>query len=91
MNTDDTKDSIQSAFAHALAHAQSSCHSKQYTANNIQWVSFIEIHTMISIHHKLNFNHLFSLFGVSIHIIYKKSIVMTMKHIYYSLIILTIK
>ena len=54
-------------------------------------MSFIEIHTMISIHHKLNFNHLFSLFGVGIHIIYKISIVRTMKHIYYSLFILIIK
>ena len=54
-------------------------------------MSFIEIHTMISIQHKLNFNHLFSLFGVSIHIIYKISIVMTMKHIYYGLFILIIK
>ena len=54
-------------------------------------MSFIEIHTMISIHHKLNFNHLFSLFGVSIHIIYKISIVMTMKHIYYGLFISIIK
>ena len=59
--------------------------------NNIQAMSFIEIHTMISIHHKRNFNHLFSLFDVSIHIIYKISIVMTMKHIYYSLFILIIK
>ena len=59
--------------------------------NNIQAMSFVEIHTMISIHHKQNFNHLFSLFGVSIHIIYKISIVMTMKHIYHSLFILIIK
>ena len=59
--------------------------------NNKQAMAFIEIHTMISIHHKLNFNHLFSLFGVSIHIIYKISIVMTMKHIYYGLFILIIK
>ena len=57
-----------------------------YTANNIQEMSF-----MISIHHKLNFDHLFSLFGASIHIIYKISIVMTVKHIYYSLIILIMK
>ena len=91
MNIDVTKDSIQSTFAHALAHPQSSCHSKQYTANNIQGMSFIEIHTMISIHHKLNFNHLFSLFDVSIHKIYKISIVMIIKHIYYSLFILIIK
>ena len=51
--------------------------------NNIQAMSFIEIHTMISNHHKLNFNHLFSLFGVRIHIIYKISIVMTMKQSLY--------
>ena len=65
--------------------------STQEKNNNIQAMPFIEIHTMISIHHKLNFNPLFSLCGVSLHIIYKISIVMTKKHIYYTLFILIIK
>ena len=55
-------------------------------------MSFIEIHTTISIHHKLNFNNLFSLFGVNIHILYNIiSIVMTLKHVYYSRIVMTLK